>query len=510
MRGITKSFAGSKVLAGVDLTVRAGEVRALVGQNGAGKSTLMKVLSGLYPDHGGSVTVAGVPVELSTPRQALAHGIAVIQQEFSLVPQMTVAANIMLGREPGRLGRAFRPSDARLVALARDEVEAWGLQLPFEQPVSELSVAAQQMVEIVKALARRARLLVMDEPTARLSAPERERLFEIIRQLTDAGVGVIYISHYVDEVFRIAQNVTVLRDGKVVADAACTTLDIDALSTLMLGERLQADLRTARRQHGNTNGPPLLKVAGLSREPYFRNMSFVLRPGEVLGFTGLVGSGRTRVMQTLTGALKGYAGEMELLGKPYTPASPGKAVDRGVVSIPEDRKRQGLVLCLSAADNMTTTALRRQLSSFGFVRRGLSGRLVSEYIDRLHVRPADPHTLAQNFSGGNQQKIVIAKGLMVNPKVLLMDQPTAGVDIGTKADIHRLIRGIADEGRGIILVSDDIDEILAVSDRIFVMSRGEVTATREAANLSHSELLDLITVQRVAAPLVAPGQPAMT
>ncbi len=499
MEQITKSFAGSQVLKGVDLTVRAGEVRALVGQNGAGKSTLMKVLAGIYPDHGGRVLVAGEEVALSSPRRALAQGVAVIQQEFALVPQMTVAQNIMLGREPGRVGPMLRPNDRELTALARKEVEAWGLDLPLERSVSELSVAGQQMVEIVKALARRARLLVMDEPTARLSAPERERLFAIIRQLTDADVGVVYISHFIDEVFRISDNVTVLRDGKVVADAPCAELDMSRLSTLMLGERLREDLATgARLQQAEAAGPPVLEVRELGCEPYFRDVSFSLQRGEVLGVTGLVGSGRTRVLQTLAGVLKGATGTIELEGRPYRPKSPGHAVDRGIAHVPEDRKRQGLVLVRSARDNMVTTALRGELSRFGFVRRGRCDAIADEYFERLQVRPPEPALLAQSFSGGNQQKIVIAKGLMVDPSVLLLDQPTAGVDIGSKGEIHRLIRRTAQEGRGIVVVSDDIDEILAVSDRVLVMARGRLVAEVMPSEVSHSRLLDVITQQRAA------------
>jgi ABC-type sugar transport system ATPase subunit len=498
MEQITKSFGASQVLKGVDLTVRAGEVRALVGQNGAGKSTLMKVLAGIHADHGGRVLVAGEEVELASPRHALAQGVAVIQQEFALVPQMTVAANIMLGREPGRVGPMLRPNDRELIELARREVEAWGLDLPLERPVSELSVAGQQMVEIVKALARRARLLVMDEPTARLSAPERERLFSIIRQLTEVDVGVIYISHFIDEVFRISDNVTVLRDGKVVADAPCAELDIGRLSTLMLGERLRADLATGAQRQTAPTGPPVLAVSDLACEPYFRGVSFALHPGEILGITGLVGSGRTRVMQTLAGVLKGSTGSIELLGAPYRPKSPGDAVDRGIAHVPEDRKRQGLVLVRSARDNIVTTALRGELSRFGFVRRSRCDERVDEYFERLQVRPPDPALLAQSFSGGNQQKLVIAKGLMVDPKVLLLDQPTAGVDIGSKGEIHRLIRSTAQEGRGIVVVSDDIDEVLAVSDRVLVMARGRLVAECASSEVSHSELLDLITQQRAA------------
>jgi ribose transport system ATP-binding protein len=496
MKGVTKSFAGGTVLEGVDLSVARGEVRALVGQNGAGKSTLMKILAGLYPDYSGAVTVDGAPADLSTPRRALAHGIAVIQQDFRLVPEMSVAANIMLGQEPPRWWRWTRPSERQLIAIARRETEQWGLDLPLDRPVGQISVAGQQMVEICKALVRRARLLIMDEPTARLSAPERDRLFAIIRSLAERDVGVIYISHYLDEIFHVAETVTVLRDGSVVADAACKDLDVGRLSALMLGRELASEERLGAARPSAPTGDgavPVLEVSGLSREPYYRDVSFSLHAGEVLGITGLVGAGRTRVLQTLCGAVTGYTGEIALSGATFVPRSPGRAVDRGVISVPEDRKRQGLVLWRSARDNMMTAALRGDLSRMGFVRRRTARRLADDYFTSLQITPRDPTAPAATFSGGNQQKIAIARALMVDPTVLLLDQPTAGVDVGTKVEIHQLIRRTASGGRGVIVVTDDLDELLAVSDRIIVMARGQVAATVDAEGIGHGELLQLIT-----------------
>jgi ABC-type sugar transport system ATPase subunit len=487
MRGVRKRFAGGEVLHGVDFTLETGSVHALVGQNGAGKSTLMKVLGGVYADHTGEVEIEGRPVRLDTPRQAFDAGVAVIYQEFALIPHLTVAENIALGREPERRRglidrRAIRDRSVR-------EAEALGISLPIDAEVGSLGVAEQQLTEVVKALSRNARILVMDEPTARLSPGERDRLFGHIRRFSAAGVGIVYISHFLEEVFAVADTVTVLRDGRVVATRPSAELDLDRLAALMVGGALA---HTARVESSAVvDAPPAIELDALSvegRPP----LSLSVGPGEVVGFAGLVGSGRTRLARAIVGV--GHSnGTIRVAGREVHIGSPAVAARLGVVMLPEDRRVDGLVLPGSIGANITLTALGRSLTRSGFVRRRERARVIAGLMERLAIVPRDPERAVRTLSGGNQQKVLMARAFAAAARVLVLDQPTAGVDVGAKAELYERIREAARTGVAVLLISDDHDELLSLSDRNVVMHSGRVVGVRDVEGFDRERLLAATT-----------------
>jgi ABC-type sugar transport system ATPase subunit len=488
MRDVRKRFAAGEVLHGVGLTLQRGQIHALVGQNGAGKSTLMKVLGGVYPDYTGSVTIDGAKVDLSSPHAALAAGVAVIYQEFSLVPDLSVAENIALGREPeiGASGLIDRRSLHRRSAA---EAVAQGISLPMDAPVRTLGVADQQLTEIVKALSRDARILVMDEPTARLSTAERDRLFDAMRQLRGRGVGIIYISHFLEEVFAVADVVTVLRDGHVVASQPTGSLDLASLASLLVGSRIAESTRSTTEV--DTSGVPALELRNVSvvgRPP----ISLQLAPGEVIGIAGLVGSGRTRLARAIVGAAP-WTGLIRVGGKEMVARSPGEAARAGVVMLPEDRRRDGLVLPSSIGRNVSLTALGLSLTRLGFVRRAARAALVRGLIERLQITPSDPDRTVQTLSGGNQQKVLMARAFGAGARVLILDQPTAGVDVGAKAEQYEHIRTVTRGGGAVIVISDDLDELLLLSDRIMIMHGGGPVAVLPATSIDRETLLAATT-----------------
>jgi len=487
MEGITKDFSGGRVLFGVDFSLHPGEVHALVGQNGAGKSTLMKILAGVYPDHGGQVRLGGEPVDLRDPRDALEHGVAVIYQEFALVPEMTVAENIALGQEPGSRG-IVEHGTIRADAVA--ESERLGIDLPVDAPVKQLGVAGQQLTEIVKAISRRARILVMDEPTARLSGTERERLFDTIRDLAASGVGIVYISHFLEEIFEVADRVTVLRDGNVVAVEPTSALDLGSLAQLVVGREV---LERQSRRATTASGEPGLRLQGLSVPGRAGPLDLEVERGEILGLTGLVGSGRTSLARAMVGMERSATGEVTVGSWSGLPAHPGQAAEVGILLLAEDRKRQGLVLQRTVAENMALTALRSSLSSRGFVRLRERARVVGELIERLHLVPPRPNAPTSSLSGGNQQKVVFARAIAADARVLILDQPTAGVDIGAKEELYAQVDRLAREGVAIIFISDDLDEILRMSDRIVIMRRGRPEAPVPTDGIDRAQLLEAIS-----------------
>lgn len=488
MRGIRKSFAGGEVLHGVDFTLGRGEVRALVGQNGAGKSTLMKVLAGVYPDYQGEVEVEGRSLRLDHPSTAIANGIAVIYQDFALVPALSVAENIALGREPsGRLPGtvAHRELGRRSASVA----ERYGIRLPMDVPVGRLAVAEQQLTEILKALSRDARILVMDEPTARLSAQERDRLFDIIRGLAADGVGIVYISHFLEEIFAVTHTVTVLRDGHVVASQKTSSLDLPSLTALMVGTRLQQFERATRV---GPDAPVMLEVRDLMVAPGRPRISFEVRAGEVLGFAGLVGSGRSRMARTLVGGHGGVTA-VSIAGRQVSIRSPEDAARAGMLYLPEDRKQDGLVGTSSVRSNLVLTAIGRQLSRRGFVLGRESRRVARSLIERLRIVPPDQDREVATLSGGNAQKVLLGRALAAEARVLILDQPTAGVDVGAKAEIYAQIDAIASAGVALIIISDDLDELLSLSDRIAVMRAGRITTVADPRTFTRPDLLQAIT-----------------
>ncbi|CDX50237.1 putative ribose/galactose/methyl galactoside import ATP-binding protein 2 [Mesorhizobium plurifarium] len=488
MTDIRKSFAGSTVLHGVSFNLAKGEIHALVGHNGAGKSTLMKVLGGLYADHSGTITIAGEPVILATPRDAHAHGVATIYQDFALVPDFTVAENIALGREP-RGAAAGLVSHSALRKRSAQEAAALGIELPMDTPVRRLGVAAQQLTEIVRALSQNASILIMDEPTARLAPAERAHLFSLMRRMTAKGMGIIYISHFLDEVIEIADRITVLRDGKVAETGPSSDFSVDRLAALLVGEAKVASSPSAP-------APTQLEAVRLTLENFSvsgrRPFSLKVRAGEIVGLAGLIGSGRSRIARALIGDVES-SGILKVDGKILPSLDPVSAGRRGLVLVPEDRNSNGLVLTGSVRANIELTALAPLMSSFGIVRRGLRRRIVEQAIQRFRVRPAEPERNVATLSGGNAQKVLLARAATAEPRILVLDQPTAGVDVGAKAELHQQIRSLAEAGAAVLLISDDLDEILTLSDLVAVVQAGTVTEITDKRDLDRARLLAMIS-----------------
>jgi ribose transport system ATP-binding protein len=482
MRGIVKSFPGVWALRGVDLELRGGEVLALLGENGAGKSTLIKVLAGAHPPDAGSIHLGDQAARFASPLDARQAGIAVIYQEFNLVPSLTAIENIFLGQELTRVGFVRRGEERRRAAELFARV---GVALDADVPCRELTVAQQQVVEIARALAFDARIVVMDEPSATLTPQEVERLFGIIRDLRARGIGIIYISHRLEEVFAIADRVLVLRDGEAIDCRPLGEVTREALIRLMVGRRLEEEF--PRRQVAI--GPPRLVVRGLTRGRKVRDVSFAVRRGEVVGLTGLVGAGRTETARLIFGADRKESGTVELDGRLLDIRSPRDAIRAGIALLTEDRKAQGLVLAQSVRENFALPNMHR-FSSLGFLCRRVERQALARHIESLRIRLASPEQPARNLSGGNQQKVVLAKWLERNCEALLFDEPTRGIDVGAKVEIYRLINDLAAAGKAILLISSELPEVLGMSDRILVMHEGRLTGEiTDVSQASQEEIL---------------------
>lgn len=482
-RSITKRYPGVTALDQVDLSVQAGRVHAIVGENGAGKSTFLKIIAGAERPTAGGIVFDGLPVRFSGPRDALRRGITVIYQEFALVPALGADANILLGMEPMRRG-LLDTRGAR--AAAEQALHDLGATFDPGTPVAELSVAERQLVELARALVREARLVALDEPTAALSDRETGHLFEQVRRLTVRGVGVVYVSHRLHEVRELASDVTVLRDGRRVFSGAASAVDDAGLIRHMVGR----DVEYARHEPVGAAGEVLLAVRGLSRRPVFEDVSLDLRRGEIVGLGGLVGAGRTEVARCLAGADPWEGGEVRLQGRPYRPCSPRDAIRRGVALLPEDRKGEGLVLGLSVGQNVTLPALRR-LTRWGVVRAARERDEATRQAAAVELRPPDVDREVRTLSGGNQQKVVLAKWLLADADVLIIDEPTRGVDVGAKAELHREIRALADRGKAILAISSELPELLALADRIVVMCEGHVTGEIAAKDATAERVMSL-------------------
>jgi ribose transport system ATP-binding protein len=487
MHGIVKQFPGVRALDGVDLDVRPGEVHCLLGQNGAGKSTLIKVLAGAHQPDAGSISWQGQEVSLSNPQAALSLGIATIYQELDLVPGLTVADNIFLGRERSRFGIA-RPAAANKAAaglLTR-------LGHPEIRPTTEvgsLSAASQQMVSMARALSQDAKLIIMDEPSAVLDNEEVERLFAVIRDLTRHDVAIVYISHRLEEIREIGDRITVLKDGRTVA----TGLQGSETPTRQVIELMTGrDIEYVFPERGTVpEGEPLLEVEGLAEEGTFSGVSFSVRPGEIVGLAGLVGSGRSEILETVYGARRSTAGTVRVPGRKLRPGSTAAAVAAGVGLAPEERKSQGLLLGESVARNISIASLAR-FSRGGFVSRSGERAAAREQVSALEVRPQDVDREVRTLSGGNQQKVVLARWLLRDCKVLLLDEPTRGVDVGARSEIYALIRDLADRGVAVVVVSSEIPEVLGLADRVLVIAEGRVLASEPAGALDEHRVLDLV------------------
>lgn len=483
MRGIRKSFLGNEVLHGVDLEVRPGQVHALVGHNGAGKSTLIKVLGGLYADYTGDITIDGAPVRFHEPQASLAAGVAVIHQEFALVPEFDAAQNLTLGNEPRRTAGLIDHA-----AVQRDGAELlrrFGIEIPARVPSRLLSVAHQQLTEIAKALSRDARILVMDEPTSRLARSERDALFGIIRELTGRGVAIIFISHFLDEVLAIADTVTVLRDGNRVLTAPSGELTVDQLAEHIVGAA--ATVRAPRETTRSTPGDVVLELVGFGQHGRLPN-DLQVRAGQVLGLAGLVGSGRSSVLESICGA-RPSQGTLRLHGRPARIASPAVAAALGVLLVPEDRKHKGLVLQRPVGENIVLTALSRRFARFGIIRRSARRAAVADAMQRFDVRARSSEDPVASLSGGNQQKALLARAAVARPSVLLLDQPTAGVDIGAKEEIYQQVRELAAQGVACVVASDELKELLVLCDTVAVVRSGRVSEPRDVSTTDEATLM---------------------
>ena len=488
MRGIDKAFPGAHALRGVDLAVRRGEIHGLVGENGAGKSTLIKILSGAYARDAGTIHVAGEVVVDASPHEMIERGVAVIYQEPALAPHLSVAENIFMGRLPTRRGLVDRRRLAEETALIGERL---GLELEAEAPVGRLSVARRQMVEIARAISRDARLVVLDEPSAVLADAELEGLFRILRRLSERGVASVYISHRLHEVFRITDRVTVMKDGRVVATEPTAAMTPDRLVRLMVGRDIddvfgtRATLAAAARA---TDGPPRLRVRGLTRHGRFDDVDLDVRAGEIVGIAGLAGAGRTELLRAIHGADPIDAGTIEVDGETVKLRSPRDAIALGIGLLTEDRKGDGLLLLQSVATNMTIARLR-DIAPTGVIDRRRERDAVGSFIARLSVRPPRGDLAVRDLSGGNQQKVIFAKWLHARCRILLIDEPTRGVDVGAKREIYGLLRDLAARGVAIVMVSSELPEVIGVSDRILVMREGRVTIELPATEATEERIM---------------------
>ncbi|WP_165978753.1 sugar ABC transporter ATP-binding protein [Antarcticimicrobium luteum] len=489
LSGLKKEFPGVKALDGVDFELRRGEVHALLGANGAGKSTLIKIVAGLYQRDGGTIRLEGQEVSFGSTAEAMQAGIGIIYQDFALVPDLSVAENIFLGQEMrNSLGLVQRAAQEK---AAQELLDMVGANFAATALVSSLGSGQRQQVEIAKALRNKVKVLILDEPTASLSHGEAERLFEIIRQLADEGVGIIYVSHRLEEIAPLVDRVTALRDGVSVGSYPTAALDRQKIVSLITGsERPAGAARPARAARPDL--PPLLSVQGLSRAGEFDDVSFALHPGEILVLTGLVGAGRTELAETLFGVRHADAGKIRLGEKIVHQKDTRDAIRNGIALIPEDRRGQGVSLMLPIDENVALPILRRFRGPFGLARRRI-GAHADQLIDRLSIRTPNARTLAGALSGGNQQKVVLAKWLSTDAQVFLFDEPTQGVDVGAKAEIYALIEGLAAAGRAILIVSSDLEEVLAVADRVLAMRAGRIVEEFENNALPASRVVDAIT-----------------
>ena len=468
MENVSKTFPGVKALNKVNFNLKAGEVHALVGENGAGKSTLFKILAGAYKKDEGTIILDGNEVEMNSPKHALDLGISVIYQEFNLIPNLSIAENIFIGREP-RKHSAF-VDFSKLYQDAEFFLEKIGMKKDPKTLVSELSVAEQQMVEIAKSLSFSSKIIVMDEPTSALTKSEKETLFKIIRELKEKNVSIIFISHIIEEVLEISDRVTVLRDGNYVGTLNATDTNPRKIVQMMVGRELKDFYPKIEVKRGEI----VLEVKNLTKKSKYEDINFQLHEGEVLGFAGLVGSGKAQVMRGIFGIEPPDSGEVYIKGKKVKTNSLFETIKMKMGFVPEDRRKEGLILSRSVKDNINITKLPL-INAYGFVKQKEEEKIANEYCKSLNIRTPNNKEITQNLSGGNQQKIVIAKWLTINPKILILDDPTRGIDVGAKNEIYSLINNLAKEKIGIILISSELPEIINISDRILVMREGKIT-----------------------------------
>lgn len=482
--GISKFFPGVKALDNVSLRVRPGTVHALMGENGAGKSTLMKCLIGMYRPDKGTIKIKGEPVQFQDTMDALRSGISMIHQELNLVPYMTVAENIWLGREPMKFGFV---DHARLNQKTQELLNRLNIRLKADRMVGELSIASQQMVEIAKAVSWDSDIVIMDEPTSALTETEVAHLFTIIRDLREQGKAIIYISHKMDEIFNITDEVSIFRDGSWIASDQTAKYTRQSLITQMVGR----ELTQLFPKFNSAIGEEVLTVRNLTCKDRFTDVSFSVRRGEILGVAGLVGAGRSEVMESLFGMESFDSGEILIDGVPVRIDSPSTAIEKGMAFLTEDRKKSGLFLVLSVMENMSIVNMPEYSGKSGFVSHVKMAQDCMDQIRRLNIKTPTMDQIINNLSGGNQQKVLIARWLLAQPKILILDEPTRGIDVGAKAEIYRLISELANRGVAIIMVSSELPEILGMSDRVMVMHGGRITGILDKEEADQETILSL-------------------
>ena len=485
VEGVSKSFPGVRALSDVTLEAYRGEILAMVGENGAGKSTLIQILSGVYHPDSGKVYLEGHEVAFHSPHEAEAAGISVVYQELSLVPNLTVAENVFANRQPET---ALKLIDQRaMVRQTQDLLNMFSVDFKPTDRVGRLSLGSQQMVEIIKALARQAKVLILDEPTSSLSLQEADQLFARLRQLKEQGLTVIYVSHHLEEIFALSDRVAVLRDGQLVGVRQTSEMDEHQIINMMVGRDLSAiESRAATGQQG----AELLRVENFSRKPQFQDVSFTVHAGEILTFFGLVGAGRTEVARALIGLDDKATGNVYVRGKPINMQNPGAAMKAGLAYLSEDRKGEGLFLDKSITENFMAPNLH-QVAPRGWFKPSILQRITQEYTAQLEVRTPSLNQKLRNLSGGNQQKVLLGAWLATHPDILIVDEPTRGIDVGTKQEIHRLLRKLADEGKAIIVISSDLPEVLQVNDRVVVLREGKLVGSFDRADATEQNIMAL-------------------
>ncbi|MDD2458578.1 MAG: sugar ABC transporter ATP-binding protein [Eubacteriales bacterium] len=482
MKNIEKSFSGTHALRGINFDLELGEVHALLGENGAGKSTLIKILGGIHRPDSGTIVISGTEVKMENVHAAQKHGIGIIHQEIVLVPYLSVAANIFLGREP--LNR-FGLKDINLInSRATEMVRELGLNLDVRKPVVELTIAQQQMVEIIKAISFNVKILVMDEPTSSLSEEEVDKLFEIIGRLKKADVSIIYISHRMEELFKISDRITVIRDGTYVGTKKTTETKHDELVSMMVGRSLKNFYTRTECEIGEV----VLAVDKLTKNGVFKNVSFQVRSGEILGFSGLIGSGRSEIMTAIFGGIPFDNGDVYLQNKKVRIRSTKQATDFGIGMVPEDRKKQGLMLNNTVGFNLTLASLKYLAKGF-LVSTSKKKNVIQKYLQDLRIKTSSADALVSSLSGGNQQKVVLGKWLATKPKLLILDEPTRGVDVGAKSEIYAIINQLASEGIAIILVSSELPEIINMSDSVCVVRNGQIVKQLGRTELTQENIM---------------------
>ncbi|MGB9788258.1 MAG: sugar ABC transporter ATP-binding protein [Dictyoglomus turgidum] len=491
MENINKSFPGVQALKDAYFELNKGEVHALVGENGAGKSTLMKILVGAYRKDLGRIIYKGKEVDIPNPRVAQEMGISMVFQELNLMPHLTVAQNIFIGREPKRKNLPIFLDDDEINKRTKELLNMLHLKVEPNVKVSNLSVGKQQMVEIAKALSFNSEVIIFDEPTAALSEAETEELFSVIRKLKSQGIGIIYISHRLEELREIADRVTVMRDGQYIGTDYMKNLTIEKIISMMVGREIY---ETLREKEVEENAEVVLEVRNLKRSKVFRDISFSLRKGEILGFAGLIGAGRTEVARAIFGADPVDSGEVYVKGKKVHIRNPWDAISHGIAYLSEDRKRYGLMPDLDVKSNIILPSMKDFLKALGFVDDKKAEKVSNEYIQRLRIRTPSVRQKVKNLSGGNQQKVVVAKWLLRNCDILIFDEPTRGIDVGAKNEIYKLLNELIAEGKSIIMISSELPEILRMSHRIVVMCEGRITGILDADEATEEKILKYATM----------------